>query len=830
VTLRFGSLPMILLFSACATAFFADEAFADEAGLRAFVSTNCNGCHNEKVSSAGINFSAYSDTKTFSDNRAIWERVLAKVKAGEMPPPGMPKPPAADIAAVTSWLGSEFARQDAAVKPDAGRVAARRLNRAEYNNTVRDLLGVNIHPADDFPADQAAFGFDDISDALNMSSVLLEKYADAAELSVRTAIFGAPKLKPSMTHYPLPVRLNDARGTKTQIPDAAHYDLTGLSTLHAAHAIHDFPVDATYSFRLVLNGHRPNQSMPAQVGFWIDGKLIQEIDVDATDLEGQVREVRTKVTAGEHLLSASYIKQFHGLPPSYKGPEPSTRPPEPLINPRGALTQKDIETLRRLGTTIKTDGIESRIDNRFESIDVGGPFDQTTGPSPESIRRIFTCGRTAAQQNAACAKQIVTSFAERAFRRPLEAKEADPYVSLYALARRQGDSFEEGIAAALEGVMVSPNFLYRIERDRPVTAKSDAVPVTDYEMASRLSYFIWSSMPDAELLRLAGEHRLRQPAVLEAQVRRMLKDEKARALVENFAGEWLQFRNIDVVRPDGQRFPDFDESLRYSMKRETELFVENIVRQDGSVLDFLDAGYSFLDERLARFYGVQGVTGPEFRKVDMSGTERGGGILAQASILTISSYATRTSPVLRGKWILENLLNAPPPPPPPSVPALDDTNVGQSASLRQQMEAHRQSAVCASCHSKMDPLGFGLENLNAIGAWRDVDGKFPVDSSGMLPGGRTFNGPKELKALLMKDRDAFVAGLTEKLMIYALGRGLERYDKPALQSIEANTAAHDYHFSQLVIGVVESLPFEMKRVREVAPLSAVASNKLEGSK
>jgi len=831
---RCGTLAALLAFAACVT-----PSFADEASLRAFVRTNCSGCHNETVTTGGINFSLYSDGKTFSDNRAVWERVVAKLKAGEMPPSGVPRPPAADIGAVTVWLEAEFARQDSVVKPDAGRVAARRLNRAEYNNTVRDLLGIDIHAADDFPQDQAAFGFDDISDALKMSSALLEKYADAAELSVRTAIFGAPRLKPSMTHYPLPVRLNDSRGTKNTIPDAAHYDLTGLSTLHAAHVIHNFPVDATYSFRLVLNGHRPNQSMPAHVGFWIDGKLIQEMEVDATDLEGQVRELGTKVAAGEHLVSASYLKQFHGLPPSYNGPEPSTRPPTPLISTRGPLTEKDIETLRRLGTTIKTDSIETRIDNRFESIDVGGPFEQVAGPSPESIGRIFVCGRTPAQQNAACARRIVATFAKRAFRRPLQPKETDPYVGLYTLARKQDDSFDEGIAAALEGIMVSPSFLYRIERDQPVVAvknvaagnaavQNNDVPVTDYELASRLSYFIWSSMPDAELLRLAGERRLRQPAVLEAQVRRMLKDEKARGLVENFAGEWLQFRNIDVVRPDSQRFPDFDESLRYSMRRETELFVENIVRQDGSVLDFLDANYSFLDERLAQFYGVPGVTGPEFRKVDMSLTKRGGGILAQASILTISSYATRTSPVLRGKWILENLLNAPPPPPPPSVPALDDTKVGQSASLRQQMEAHRQNAECASCHSKMDPLGFGLENLNAIGAWRDEDGKFPVDASGSLPGGRSFHGPKELKALLMGDRDAFVAGLTEKLLTYALGRGLERFDRPALQSIEASLPAHDYRFSQLVIGVVNSLPFAMKRVREAAPSPAVASVKLEG--
>jgi len=776
----------------------AGAASAAQPDVLAFVRANCNTCHNTSVASGGIDFSKYTDTS----DREVWQRVVNKLKAGEMPPPGAPKPPAADVAAVTAWLESDFARQDAAIKPDPGPVSARRLNRAEYDNTVRDLLGVDLHPAADFPADQAAFGFDDIGDALKMDSVLLEKYADAADRSLRTAIYGPEKLKPSMTHYPFPVRLNDARGTKTVIPDAAHYDLTGLSSLHASHALHTFPVDGTYSFRLVFNGHRPDRSMPAHGAVWIDGKMIQELVVDATDLEGQVREFRAKVTAGEHLVSASYLKEFNGLPTIYGGPEPSTRSPGPLINPRGKLSPEDIETLRRLGTTIKTDGIETRIDNRFESIDIGGPFDQTSGPSQESLRRIFVCS----QQTAACARTIIAHYAQRAFRRPVQAKEIDPYLNIYALVRKQGDSFNEGIIAALDAVMVSPDFLYRIEHDRPVSASQTEVPVGDYEMASRLSYFIWSTMPDDELLRLAAEHRLRQPAVLEAQVRRMLADEKARALVENFAGQWLQFRNIDVVRPDGERFRDFDASLRYSMRRETSLFIENIVRHDGSVLDFLSADYSFLDERLARFYGVSGVTGPEFRKVDMSATNRGGGVLAQGSILTISSYATRTSPVLRGKWILENLLNAPPPPPPPSVPALDDTKVGQSASLRQQMEAHRANAVCASCHSKMDPLGFGLENLNAIGAWRDVDGKIPVDSSGVLPGGQSFQGPKELKALLLQRRDAFVAGLTEKILTYALGRGLEPYDRPAMKTIEAGVAAHDYRFSELVVEVVNSLP------------------------
>jgi len=816
--------PVTIAILALAASCPAQETSAQESATLSFVQKNCVACHSSSVSSGGVDFTSAKQPDTFVQNREVWERALAKLKAGEMPPPGVPKPPAADTAAVTKWLDAEFTRQDAAIRADTGRVAARRLNKAEYNNTIRDLLGVNIEPADGFPQDQAAYGFDNVSDALNLSSVLLEKYADAAERSVRTAIFGPDKLKSAATHYSFPVRLNDTRGKAPKLPDLHGYDTTGLSSRHAAHVMHRFPVEGTYSFRIVANGHRPDRSMPVHIGFWIDGKLTQQFEIDATDLEGQNREVRAQVTAGEHLLSVSYLNEYSGLPPSYGGPDPSTRPPTPtLSSPHGKLTPEDIEILRKLGTTVKTDSIETRIDNRFESIDVGGPFEQVTGPSLASQKFVYTCGHTDGKHNASCPRIIVSNFAQRAFRRPLAAKEADPYLSLYTLARKHGDSFDEGIAAALEGVLVSPNFLYRIERDQPADAKATTVPVSDYELASRLSYFLWSSMPDAELLRVASEHKLREPAVLEAQVHRMLSDDKAQALVDNFAGQWLQFRNVDVVRPDNQKFPDFDDSLRHSMRRESELFIGSIIKNDSSVLDILSANYTYLDERLARFYGIPGVTGPEFRRVDMSATQRGGGVLAQAGILTISSYSTRTSPVLRGKWILENLLNAPPPPPPPSVPALDDTKVGESASLRQQMEAHRASAVCASCHSKMDPLGFGLENLNAIGQWRDMDGKFPVDASGSLPGGRKFTGPKELKALMLQDRDAFVAGLTEKMMIYALGRGLERFDRPTLKTIESEVAARDYRFSALVMGIVTSLPFEMKRPQDTKALSASAS-------
>ena len=808
-----------VLFAVAAVAVVCIPTPAEDPGALPFVRKNCATCHNSALASGNVDFGALQGAKTFEENRGVWERVLSKLKTGAMPPPGLPKPPVPEIEAVTRGLEAEFARQDRAIQPDAGLVTARRLNRTEYNHTVRDLLGVDLRPADDFPQDASAYGFDNISDALRLSPALLEKYMDAAERSVRRALFGPELIKPSMTHYPSPVRL-------PKLPKSLmEHDLTGLSAQSSSHAVHRFPVDAEYSFRVVLNGHRPNQSMPLRIAFWIDAKrLDQTFDVEGSDLEGQIEEWRARVTAGEHLLSVSYLNEYHGLPAKYNGPEPADPSKLPSLgSARGKLSEQDIELLRKYGTKVKTDRIEVRVDNRTESIDVGGPFQQATGPSAESLRRIFVCGHAPGHHTAACARPIVAKFVERAFRRPVRREEIDSFLSFYTLARKQGDSFEEGIATALEAVLVSPNFLFRIEQNRPAVAGRTSVPVGDYELASRLSYFLWSTMPDDELLRLAGEHRLSQPAVLAAQVTRMLRDARSNALVENFGGQWLQFQNIDVVKPDLERFTDFDEYLRRSMRRETELFFQNIVRQDRSVLEFLDADYTFLNERLARFYGVGGVTGAEFRRVDMSKTERGGGLLAQASILTLSSYTTRTSPVLRGRWILENLLNDPPPPPPPGVPILDEAKVGQSGSLRQQMEDHRKNPACAVCHNKLDPLGFGLENFNAIGAWRNEDGKFPVDTGGVLPSGRAFRGPVELKAILLKEgRDAFTREISEKLLIYALGRGLERYDRPALAAIEASLPSHNYRFSQLVLEIVNSLPFQMRSAHEGTLTSAKA--------
>ncbi len=449
-------------------------------------------------------------------------------------------------------------------------------------------------------------------------------------------------------------------------------------------------------------------------------------------------------------------------------------------------------------------------DAHLSYIEVVGPYHEVMGPSEASLRKIFVCGHLDGHHNASCPRVITASFLERAFRRPVSDAEVEKYLGLYKQARREGGSFNDGIALALEGALVSPDFLFRIEKDPGTVEDGAAYPVNDFELASRLSYFLWSSMPDEELERCARNHTLRNPEVLEAEVHRMLRDAKSEALVDNFGGQWLQFRALESAQPDRDKFPQFDEYLRMSMRKETEMFFSAIVHEDRSVLDFLDGNYTYVNQRLAELYGIPGVVGPEFRRVDLTGNAERGGVLGQASVLTVSSYATRTSPVIRGKWILENILNDPVPPPPPNVPNLDVAEVGTSVSLRQQLEKHRANAVCATCHSRMDPLGFGLENYNAIGVWRTKDGKFPIDASGVLPNGRKFDGPEGLKAVLLSDREAFARCMAEKMLTYALGRGVEDYDRPTVNGIVKQMAAHDYKFSSLVLGIVNSVPFQMQ--------------------
>jgi hypothetical protein len=630
-------------------------------------------------------------------------------------------------------------------------------------------------------------------------------------------VFGVPPMKPSVTE-----RRGQGRPIKPAFTPLTEYDTTGLSLPNALHVTHRFPVEAEYTFRLHLNGARPPGSEGIKFAVWIDGKLAESKFIDpeggASFDEGKqvfdafTLDLRVKVPAGDHWIAATPLNLYEGLPASFNGLNPSKKapPPPPVFKERPDLSAEINERRRKAFEARKPEKVPVNT-VRVNRIDIGGPYNQTLGASTTSRSKIFVCGHADGQHKTECATKIVTNLARRAYRRPVTSSEIQPLTNLVSLAQSKGDSFEEGICLSIQAMLVSPHFLFRLEQDKPATISDVGTRLNPHELASRLSYFLWSSMPDDELMRAADNGSLRKPAVLQAQVARMLKDEKTRALVENFGGQWLELRKLESSKPDREKFPEYDEYLRMSIQRETEMFLESIVREDKSILDFIDGKYSFLNERLAKLYNIPDVKGPEFRKVSLVGNPQRGGILTHASVLTVSSYTTRTSPVLRGKWILENILNAPPPPPPPDVPNLDETKIGSELTLRQQLEAHRKNPTCASCHARLDPLGFGLEKFDAIGAWRTMDGKLPVDDSGELPDGRKFSGPEELRKIILADRDAFAQGLTEKLLIYGLGRGLERYDKPTVKKIAAQVAANNYKFSSVVLEIVNSLPFQMRR-------------------
>jgi mono/diheme cytochrome c family protein len=807
----------------------ADATFIKS--IQPFLAKNCYACHNSRLSSGGLNFEAYSSATLFFQDRDEAEKILKKLQAGEMPPKALPRPNADELKAVTTWIENDLNRQ---AKANPRRVMARRLNRVEYNNTVRDLLGVDVRPADDFPQDDSAYGFDNIAQALSVSPLLMEKYIASAERVARMAVFG-PSLKTSTTVYlpPLPRRMETTNRTLVPFPayySMTDYDRSGLSQPGSFHKTHVFPADGEYLIRIAGAGFRPIGSEPGQMTFWLDGKLVKtfqvDIDVEQSGFERRPDhwDVRMKISAGPHELVAAFPNQFDGLPALFRGPNPSQRSFDPCrLGPVGgpqclAAALKALDdpndgnanptTPERI--TRRNEAIQSAKDAASRTptfnglsvheVDITGPYEFKEVPSTESLRKIYTCGHLDGHHQPSCQRRIVANLAYRAFRGPVSPEKVDRLVAISDGAQKRGGSFEEGISLAIATMLTSPNFLFRIEG-----------PAGDqYALASKLSYFLWSSMPDEELLRAAESGTLRNPDALNAEARRMLADPKAWALVENFAGQWLEIRRLESAQPDRERFPDFDEYLRASMLKETELFFQYVMREDRSILDFIDGPYSFLNERLARHYGISGVQGSEFRKVDLSGTGRSG-ILTQASVLEVSSYGNRTSPVLRGKWILDNILNSPPPPPPANVPSLDEDAVGSSASLRQQLEQHRKNAVCTSCHARMDPLGFGFENFDAVGAWRTLDGKFPIDPSGVLPDGKAFRGADELKIVLGQQKDTFAEGLAEKLLTYALGRGLDRSDQPAVKQIVARMAADNYTFSSLLLGIVDSAPFQMQQ-------------------
>jgi uncharacterized protein DUF1592/uncharacterized protein DUF1588/uncharacterized protein DUF1587/uncharacterized protein DUF1595/uncharacterized protein DUF1585/cytochrome c len=793
--------------------------------VRPFVSENCFPCHGYKKQKNGLNLESFESATSLTDEHERWAEVVKKLRGREMPPEEEPQPPEHQRQAVAGWLAKELDRIDKLTPPDPGRVTARRLNRTEYNNTVRDLLGVDMRPADDFPQDDAGYGFDNIADVLSLSPVLMEKYVSAAEKVSRAALFGPPAMKPTLTRL-----RSDGRRVRDAKTFPGDYDVTGLSLPNAFHAIYRVPSDGEYVVRVALAGLRPAGSEPISVTLWVDEHLLQTIPFDLArsatfnddrqDFGGQMIEFRTKLTQGDRHIAVAIPRIFEGLPPRYAGPQPSTRP----IPPPREFKPPPNATPERIAQLVKTfDDTQAELEKipmngvRVNTLDIGGPYSQPTGPTRASLQRIYTCGHLNDVHTPMCARRIVTDFARRAFRRPVTTAELAPYIKLVDQAQKEEGSLAEGLAVGIQAILVSPDFLFRIERDRTAAGPKPAAhyPISEHELASRLSYFLWSSMPDAELRRAADMGTLRNPAVLSAQIRRMLRDPKANALAENFGGQWLQFRALESVTRDRDRYPDFEDYLRFSMRKETELFVEDVIHQDRKILDFIDGNYSFLNERLARHYGVADVSGPEFRRVDLSDTPRAG-VLTQASVLTVSSYATRTSPVLRGRWVLDNLLDAPPPEPPPDVPNLNESEIGTAASMREQLELHRKDATCASCHRRMDPLGFGLENFDAIGAWRTMDGKFPIDATGTLPDGRKFNGPQELRSILRADHQAFEHCLTAKLLTYALGRGLERYDKRTVSGIVSRLPGHEYRFSGLILEIVKSLPFQSRRAAMIA--------------
>jgi Protein of unknown function (DUF1592)/Protein of unknown function (DUF1588)/Protein of unknown function (DUF1587)/Protein of unknown function (DUF1585)/Protein of unknown function (DUF1595)/Ca-dependent carbohydrate-binding module xylan-binding/Cytochrome C oxidase, cbb3-type, subunit III len=712
----------------------------------------CAECHFGEQVKGGIAFDTFKDERTAVDRRQDWEKIARQLASETMPPVGKPEPTDAERQLLVQWIDSRVLKIDCS-KVDPGRVTVRRLNRTEYNNTIRDLLGVEVKPADDFPSDDVGYGFDHIGDVLSLPPVLFERYLTAAEKVVDVAI-----LTPDPDRAPVKT---GAGKTLASVGDA---DLEW-----------EFPRSADYKLRVKCHADQAGPEL-AKMMLKLDGTEIKTIEVAAVASQPETYEIQLNVPAGKHKFSVRFLNDYY----QPNAPDPKDRGDRNLI---------------------------------VHQLEIQGPLGALPDPLPASHTRLITCRPANGTDPTACARTILRSFVTRAFRRPATDGEVDRLTRLVAAAIAEGDSFERGIQVAVTAVLVSPQFLFRIEADAEPNNPQAVYPISDFELASRLSYFLWSSMPDDELFRLAQEGALRKSGNLAVQVRRMLKDPKAAALTENFAMQWLQLRNLKLSSPDLKQFPEFNEALRTAMETETRLFFETIVREDRNLFELLDANFTFVNERLAKHYGLPGIQGEEFQRVSLTSPERGG-LLGQASILTVTSNPTRTSPVKRGKWILETLFNAPPPPPPPNVPELKEAEGKLEGTLRQRMEQHRANPACASCHTQMDALGFGLENFDPVGQWRTKDGGQEVDASGELPGGVAFKTPAELKSILKGREAEFRRCLAEKLMVYALGRGLEYYDKCTVDVIVRNLAANHDRFSVLVLEIVNSDPFQKRRGKQ----------------
>ncbi len=747
--------------------------------LERFVETHCVDCHDGTSREADLALDELL-TADIGSNAAAWEQVVRRLRARQMPPLEMPRPEDRSYDEVTSWLSSsldEAARQD----PHPGRTETfRRLTRTEYQNAIRDLLGLEVDVAELLPPDESSHGFDNIT-VTGLPPALLERYVSAAQKISRLAVAGSPSTASEKTFRVRP-----------DITQDSHIAGAPIGTRGGIVIPYHFPRDGEYEVQVWLMRDRNEEleglSEAHQLEVLLDRERIELFTVEPPPRGSDDKSVdanlkaRLHVVAGPHRLGVVFLKKPSSL----------------------------LETTRQPLNVHFNYYRHPRIGPAVYQVSIRGPFGPANISTTPSRQRIFICQPAGAADEENCAERILSKLMRRAYRREVNDADLKGPMEFFRQGRADG-GFEAGVEKALGSVLVSPHFLLRIEKDPAGVSPATAYRIGQLELASRLSFFLWSSIPDDELLALAIAGRLSNPEVLAEQVQRMLADDRSGALVSNFAGQWLYLRNLDSIVPDMRLFPDFDDNLRQSFRRETELFFESILREDRSVLDLLKADYTFLNERLAKHYGIPHVYGSRFRRVSVDQQSRRGGLLRQASILTVTSYATRTSPVMRGHWVLKNLIGTPPPPPPANVPALVENTVAAALPVRERLEQHRANAACASCHNMIDPVGFALESFDAVGRWRDSDAGQPLDVSGGLPDGSEFVGVSGLEQALLDRPELFVYTLTEKLLTFALARGVEYYDAPAVRKIVREATAHDYRFSQLILGIVNSAPFQMRR-------------------
>jgi hypothetical protein len=773
---------------------------------RALLDRYCVSCHSEKLATANLMLDKL-DVAKVDTNGALWEKVVHKLRTGAMPPPDKPRPDASGYRSLITYLETELDRT-AEAKSNPGRPAIHRLNRLEYTNAIRDLLGVNVDGESLLPIDEVQYGFDNNADVLSLTPVLMERYMAAARKISRLAV-GEAEVAPVSEKYEIHKFLMQDDRVSEDLPFGSR---GGIAVRY------HFPIDGEYTIRVFLQRNSRNYirglAEPHPLDFRLDGERIKLVTVGGGDeLKGRPGppfsqaaligddpsevyenggaetnlEVRFRAKAGERVVAVTFLKRDTVREGAYRRP----------------LTQFQM---------VQYKGDEPSIDN----IVIGGPYNAGTIADTPSRQRIFVCRPTAPTEEAVCARKILSTLGRRAYRRPVTEKDLQNVLRVYETERKQ-EGFESGIRAAVERILAGPEFLFRIERDPAGVPPDTAYRISDLELASRLSFFLWSTIPDDELLSVAESGKLKDPVVLDQQVRRMLADPRSRTLVTNFAEQWLYLRNIRSKTPDPKLFPGFNENLRDAFLKETQLFLETAVREDQSILRLLDADYTFLNEQLARHYGIPNVYGSHFRRVTLGPEfDARRGLLGHGSLLTVNSYANRTSVVLRGKWLLENILGSPPPPPPPNVPSLDESATdGRPLPLRQLMESHRKNAACANCHAPMDPLGFALENFDATGAWRTSDGDTQIDSSAVLPDGTKFDGPSGLRKVLLNHPEDFAGVVADRMLTYALGRGLEYYDMPVIRKIVREAARQDYRWSSLILATIKSMPFQMRRSQKL---------------